>query len=316
MSEAVRQFGRVCEVVIGAGGAGLKVTDLRIQFEVVKTPHRTPNAAEIKIFNLNQDHENAIKREFDEVLVNVGYAGHARMILRGNIRRVRSYRDQQTERIVQIIAGDGDADFRKGTVNFTLAAGSSHGEVVDHIVGKSFRNTKKGHVVTSGAKRLRGRVYSGMARDVLDDIAMESDAHWSIQDGVLQIVPVDSTLPNEAVKLTYDTGLLEAPEVDTKGIAFKCLLNPELRVNGKVWLDNNELREKVSTAASKVPVTSGHGSSHSLPKKPKGIARLDPDGVYKLIKVVHKGDTHGDEWFTEGLCVALGKSIPAGKAAA
>jgi len=305
---------RECEVVIGvaSAGSGLSVRDLRIQFEITKTIGRVPNTCEIKIYNLSPDNEAKIKGEFDEVLVNAGYKGHALLIFRGNIRRTFRYRDGN-DYIMQIDAADGDKDFRKSIVNTTLAAGSSSAQLLDHVVG-TFSSTKRGHAVIKDRARLRGRVISSPSRDVLDDIAAESDAHWSIQDGVLEIVPVDSTLPTEAIVLRSDTGLLGAPEVDDKGIKAKCLLNPAIRVNGKVQLDNNDLRAKIKIEHEKKASTVTHRVTSAKTKKE--LARLDPDGIYKVVKLVHKGDNRGSDWTTEVHCTALAKTIPAGKRAA
>jgi hypothetical protein len=310
MSSSVRQWKRECQVVIGAAGKGIAIKDLRIYFEVTKSLRSTLNTALIRIYNMTQDHENQIKGEFDDVLINAGYIGATQLIFRGTIRHTFGYREGN-EHITEIDAADGDRDLRKTIVNTTLAAGSSSAQIVDHVVG-NFAETTKGHVVLKDQQRIRGRVLSGSAADVLDDVAAQSDAHWSIQDGVLQIVPVDSTLPTEAIVLRSDTGLLGAPEIDDKGIKATCLLNPRIQCNGKVWLNNNDLKAKIAKELETKP-----GAKKVKVKRHRGvIARLDPDGIYKVYKLVHEGDTRDNTWTTQVFCVGLDKSIPAGKEAA
>jgi hypothetical protein len=315
MAASIHQFGRVCQVEIGrtdrvtgkAIGSGLQVSDpIRIQFEVTETVGRTPNTADIKIYNLTQDHENRIKGEFDDVILNAGYAGAAVLLFRGNIRHSFAHR-VDNDHLTEIDAADGDKDFRKGTVNFTLAAGSSPSQLVDHIVG-GFASVKRGHVDIKDRKRVRGRVYSGMARDHLDDIAEENDANWSFQRGKLDIVPADSTLPGEAIVINAATGMVGSPELSDKGITVKCLLNPRIKCNGKIWLDNNDLKEKIFKEREKKP-----GAKPRKASAKKALARLDPDGIYKVIKVVHKGDNRGNDWQSEVLCIRLGNPIPAAK---
>jgi hypothetical protein len=128
----------------------------------------------------------------------------------------------------------------------------------------------------------------------------------------VQLVRADSTLPTEAIVLTSETGLLDPPMVDDKGVRTKCLLNPRIAINGKVQIDNNEVRLKIKKQREAKP-----GAHRKSPAKKRGeLARLDPDGVYKTIKLKHKGDTRGDDWFTEATNIGLDKSIPAGKVAA
>jgi len=310
MKASTLQWKRQCEVVVGQAGRGLSIQDLRIYFKVEKSLARVPNTALIKIYNLTQAHENQIRDEFDDVLVNAGYEGAALLVFRGNIRHVFRYRDGN-DQITEIDAADGDRDFRKTILNFTLAAGSSTSQLLDQVVAK-FTTTKKGHAVVKDRKRLRGRVVTGMARDVLDEIAQDSDAHWSIQNGVLEIVPADSTLPTEAIVLRSDTGLLGAPEIDDKGITATCMLNPRIRVNGKIWLDNNDLKAKIQKELETKP-----GARKVKTTKHRGVlARLDPDGVYKVIKIEHEGDTRSNTWSTQVTCVSLGHPIPPTKKAA
>lgn len=311
-SPSTLQWKRACEVIVGnaARGTGISVKDLRITFEITKTIGSTPNPGLIKIHNLAPENEAKVKGEFDEVLVNAGYQGSSLLIFAGNIRHTFRYRDTN-DWIMEIDAADGDDDFRNTIVNATLAAGTTTSQAVNKLVA-AFSKTTAGHVILKDRQRLRGKVMSGMARKYFDEIAAESDANWSIQDGRLEIVPVESTLPTEAIVIRSDTGMLGAPEVDDKGIKVICLLNPRLRVNGKILLDNNDLKERVRKLREKRPGTK--------PKKTKvanhQLARLDPDGVYKIYKLVHKGDTRGPEWVTEIHCLALSKTIPAGKAAA
>lgn len=283
MTAAVKQWGRVARVIVDRAGVGISIENLRIRFEVAKSVGRTPNKAVVKIYNLNPTHEAQVTTEFDDLILEVGYSSAALGVFRGNITRAFRYRDG-VDSITEVHAGDGDRDFRKATCNFSLAAGANNDQLIARIVD-GFTTTTKGYVPVRSSSRTRGRVFCGMARDVLDRIARQQGSEWSIQDGVLDIVPVDSTTPTEAVRLTSETGMLDCPEITDKGVIVRCLLNPTIKPNGKVQIDNNSVREKMGKAK---------------------LARLDPDGVYKVIRVIHKGDTRDTEWVSEMTCVALG----------
>ena len=311
----VKQWLRECRVVVGTGGKGLDVSGLRIQFEITKTIGRTPNPAIIKIYNLAPANAAKVKTEFDEVLVNVGYKNATLLIFRGNIRYVYQYRDG-VDWITEIDAADGDKDYSQATCNVTLAKQTDTSQMIDQVV-TGFTSTKKGYIKTGTKKRARGRTFSGMARDALDRIAQDEGAHWSIQDGALELVPVDATLPMEAVRIASDTGMLGAPELDDKGVTFKCLLNPRLRPNGKAWLDNAGIKAsrevaRIGESQQFSATTKKRSANAKAPKLTaiKHAAKLDSDGVYKIYKVEHKGDTHGSDWFTEASCVSLDSPIP------
>lgn len=314
------QWLRLCEVVVGpAGATGLQIgggdptaPQLKVQFEIIKTLDSTPNTAQVKIFNLNKTNEAKIANqkggatEFTDLLVNVGYQGAAKLIFRGNIKHAFHYRDK-ADYVTQIEAADGDKDYRQAKLNLTLAAGTTHSELVNAAVA-SFSTTKQGSVLISSKPRIRGHVFSGMTRDVLSNLARESTANWSIQDGALQIVPVNGVLPNRAVVVNAATGMLSAPEISDRGIKVLCLLNPLIGINSVLQLDNYDIMQRIRKRRSLTKNTA------KVPDRNLVTVALNPDGLYKVIRVDHRGDTRGSQWETESYCISLGSAIPAGDA--
>jgi hypothetical protein len=300
---------RKCRILVGKDGdgnvspaSGLAIEDLRIKFDITKTIYRTPNVATIWIWNLNQTHENQVRGEFNDVVLQGGYQDETRLFFRGNIRFCNFYREGN-DRLCELNCADGDKDFGGALVNFTLTAGHSDADVIRQLA-TSFRATTLGHIAgkTLHAKRSRARSFSGNARDLLDRIAENNDAEWSIQDGKLVMIPVDSTLPNEAVMVSSETGLLSAPEVNDKGIGMKLLLDHRIIPGSKLWLQNNEVKMKHLK-----PVLTGQKRKLHGPKRP---VRTDPDGIYKVYAVHIVGDTRSQEWVSEVKCVALDSPIP------
>lgn len=304
------KFRRVCRVILGKTGSGSLSKGLsfdnrfRIEFEVTKTIYHTPNAAVVKIYNLSQDTLARITSEFDEILISAGYESDPILIFRGNIKYRYQYREVN-DHIIELDAGDGDKAYRNSTVNFTMAAQSTESQAIDHILSQ-MPGVSRGYIAGSRIqkRRSRGKTYSGTARELLTQVSRDNDAQWSILDGKLVLVPVDSTLPLEAIKVSSLTGLLETPEINDKGISIKMMLEPRANPNGKLWLQNNE----VKGAKFKIAMLA---QDHAK-KKAKPV-RKDPDGVYKMFVVVHKGDTRGREWTTSVKCIGLQEKIPTSK---
>jgi len=187
------------------------------------------------------------------------------------------------------------------------------GQLVERAAG-SFRGvggTGMGHVQVNDRARLRGKVISGNTRDVLNDVARESGANWSIQDGQLVIVSANDVLPGQAIVIRADTGMLGAPEINDKGIAVKCLMNPLLRVNGAIRLDNNGIKAKRQQAQALASKREKRETNTPLGRENPALVRLDPDGIYKVLKLTHKGDNMGQDWITEIECIGLDQPIPA-----
>ncbi|TXG97755.1 MAG: hypothetical protein E6R08_06445 [Nevskiaceae bacterium] len=304
-----RQYIRAAQVIIGKAGKGISVEDLRIAFEVTKDHQSAPNEATIKIYNLNDDNQSRVRFEFEDVILNAGYQGGMRVLFRGNIKYVYRYREG-TNWVVEIAAGDGDRDFRGAVINESFAAGATDAQILDRCVN-SFSTTKKGAVKGLSAKaRVRGKVVSGNTRTVLDDMARNSDCNWSIQDGAVQIVPANGVLDSEAILVNEYTGMVGTPQQDDKGIKVKMLLNPLLQINGRVKLDNDNIKRKKQKLQAKAAEESNTPYSDPQP------ARIDPDGIYKTYKIVHKGDTHSqNEWTSEAYTVSLDSPFPTKDAA-
>ncbi|MDR0233876.1 MAG: hypothetical protein LBI31_03620, partial [Zoogloeaceae bacterium] len=203
------------------------------------------------------------------------------------IKHVFRYRDKQ-DFITEIEAGDGDNDFRNAIMNETLAAGTNNAQLADRAATSLSGGTTKGVMNTSSQTRRRGKVISAPTRKVLSDLARESGADWSIQDGQLMFVPTKALLPGEAIKINAETGMLKAPEITESGVTVETLMEPMLRVYGAIHINNNDIKEQSKEQ-----------------KEGTGTPRLSPDGIYKVVEVKHTGDTHTKDWYSEIKCVAL-----------
>lgn len=298
------QWIRQAQVVVGKGGTGILVDKLKIEFEINKTIQPSPNSGIIKIYNLNPNNETLIHDEYTDIVVNAGYKNNVRILFAGNIKHVFKYKEK-TDYITEIEAADGDFDYRNSYLNETLSAGTTREHIVQRAVASFKGGTTAGHTSIDPVVNSRAVVLTGSTRSILDRLAKDSGSNWSIQDGQLTVVKADATLPNTAIILNSHSGLLDAPEVNDKGIRVKCLLNPQLAINGVIKLNNNDIRilerrtNILSNKADKV-----NAKTHSP-------VRLDPDGFYKIIRIRHRGDNRGREWISEVACVSLSNPISA-----
>lgn len=298
------QWIRQAQVVVGKNGNGILVDKLRIDFEITKTIQPSPNSGIIKIYNLNPNNETLIHDEYTDIIVNAGYKNNVRILFSGNIKHVFKYK-QKTDYITEIEAADGDNDYRNSYLSETLSAGTTREHIVQRAVASFKAGTTQGFTGIDPVTNSRAVVLAGSTRRILDRLAKDSGANWSIQDGQLTIVKANATLPNTAIVMNSQSGMLEAPEINDKGIRVKCLLNPQLAVNGVVKLNNNDIRvqeRRVNILSKK---------ADKIAAKTQQPVRLDPDGLYKIIRIRHHGDNRGKDWTSEVACVSLSQPIPA-----
>lgn len=297
------QYIRRCNLLVGKqSGEGLDLSNLRIVFSIKKSDAQTPNTAEIRVYNLAPSTAKQIRDEFKTVVLQAGYESNYGVIFHGNIKQVRFGKENGTDSYIDIAAGDGDDAYNYAVVNSTLAAGAKQSDQINAAAGAmATKGVGKGYIADSGGNGLpRGKVMYGMARDYLRQSAQAGGTTWSVQDGKLQVVPLTSVLPNQAVLLTSKTGLVGTPEQTNDGIKARCLLNPMLKIGVRVKINEEDV------AQAKLPDT----TKDSAANKPADISK---DGIYRLLVVEHNGDSRGNDWYSDLICLDVDASAPPGK---
>jgi hypothetical protein len=308
-----RQFGRRANLVVaGIGGEGLDLSEMHFRFRVLADDQERPNTAEIRIYNLSTD---TLKRitgkspvEYSRVVLQAGYedGGSFGVIFDGTIKQFRYGRESSTDTYLDILAADGDMEYNFGVCNMTLAAGSTKAERVQAIAGQmglsaaAVPNT----LDSTGGTLPRGKVLWGMARQHMRCAA--AGATWSIQNGKVQVVPLDGYLPGEAVVLNAQTGLIGFPEQTEQGVKARCLLNPRLRVAGLVQINNTDINRTAGAAGN--DFSPGQLPYDRRAGPPMLFADVTADGFYRLYVVEYVGDTRGQDWYSDIICLAVDKT--------
>lgn len=289
------QYGRVCKLIVfGSDLDGLDLSELRIKFSVKRSDTMTPNVADIRVYNLEEQTALRIRKEFTKVILQAGYEGNFGVIFQGNIKQVILGRESATDTFIDIVAGDGDRAYNFAIVNTTLAAGSTQ---LDQVTAASSamadKGTTLGHLGEMPTEKLpRGKVMYGNAREFLRDVAQSTNKNWSIQDEKITFIAQKAYLPGERVVLTSKTGMIGTPNQTNEGVNVKCLLNPMIKIGGRIQIDN------ASIARYKINL--------SVPNSPANIpAPLTADGVYYVLVVEHQGDTRGIDWYSSLVCLNI-----------
>ena len=301
---AETQYIRKCDLIVSDdAGDGLNLSGLTINFAIKKTDGQTPNTAAIRIYNLNATTLARIQKEFTRVTLQAGYESNYGIIFDGNVKQFSTGRENVTDTFLDIQAADGDAAYNFAVVNATLSAGSKQRDQIE-AAARTMRGlgVGSGYVddATDGQALPRGKVMYGMARDYIRQSAQSSGSSWSIQNGKIQVVKLTGVLPGQAVALNSKSGLIGTPEQTNDGIKFRCLINPQLQIGGLVHLN-----EKDITKAKPETAESADGQQ-------KAPAEFQADGIYRLISATIAGNTRGNDWYIDGVCLSVDQTAPAG----
>ncbi|HDR1819357.1 TPA: hypothetical protein QB605_001797 [Pasteurella multocida] len=268
----MKQFGRQWKVELSNDNETLIIEQLRVSFEIDKTINEKPNPAKISIWNLNRTHINqALSQSFKKLTLLVGYH-ELRTIYSGDINKIKVRRDG-LDFILDIECSDGFKAYTESRVSSTLKKGATDEQIIKEIQ-KTMPQVNESTVDIPNKRQLpRGRVMNGDSREVLNRIARNNNADWSIQDGSLVFLPKDKVLNDDVILLSQETGMLGMPEQTDDGLELSCLLNPALQIGGLVNV--------------------------------KSILEYF-NGEYKIVKLSHSGDGLGGDWVSK-LTVIGGK---------
>lgn len=298
-ASGAEQYLRTCQLIVsGTNFDGLDLSNLRIKFSVKKSDTMTPNIADIRVYNVAPETALSMLIKLSpttgipsvnrgHVLLQGGYAANFGVIFQGNIKQIIIGRESATDTFVDIIAGDGHNAYTYAIVNTTVAAGSDQTAQINAAAqAMNSRGVTLGHVAGVPLNKLpRGKVMYGNARNYLRQVGQNIDQSWSIQNEKITFVPVKSYLPNEAVVLTSKTGLVGSPQQTNEGVNVKCLLNPLIRVGGRINIADATIQD--------------YKINLSTPNSPANIAPpLTADGTYYCLVIEHSGDTRGVDWYT------------------
>lgn len=318
MSEAHRQWLRKASLVVlppklnegdadaqlQASQQGLDLSDMHFAFQLQQMDTQSPNSAVIRVWNLSDATVRKIKGEFSRVVLQAGYEqGAFGVIFKGDLKQFRTGCENATDTYLDLLCADGDVS-NFATTNVTWAAGTKLRDVVGKVTADM--GLEIGYLPDlegTNPAMIRGKVGFGMSRDFLTKAANTIGATWSIQGGKVNVIPLTGYLPGEAVVINALTGMIGIPEQTDQGISVRCLLNPRLRVGGLVELNNKDINQLIQQKQS-LPIPFNQWTGIQYASKVVEAA----DGLYRLYVCEHSGDTRGNPWYSDLICVAVDRS--------
>ena len=288
---------RVSLIVGDATGKGLDLSELHVSFRIFSATTQTPKHTTIRVYNVKDATAKSIQKEFKQVFLQAGYGDNFGLIFSGAIKQVRKGRENATTTFIDLIAADGDEAYNWSVANTTLAAGWSQSDY-----HRALLQSMAQYGIAAGftpafapTKMPRGKVCYGMTRDYMRQLAGASGTHWSVQNGQLQMVPINGFVPGEAIVLTSATGLIGNPVQTVDGIIVKSLLNPNIKPGTRVQINNSSIQQAA--------LSTDYTALNYFPS-------LDDDGFYKVYALAQSGDTRGQDFYSEMICAGVNGTAP------
>ena len=263
MASTGELYGRRCELQIG----NRRWSDLRVVFEIERSLLKSPNKAMIAIYNLAASTIGDINQPGAEVSLVAGYRDTAETIFSGQLQRIESQREGPSL-ACRVLARDGITAWNRG-ISASLTGGDLFLSGAVQRIATAIGLTVPASTATAlGSVRLRRSVaLHGYGHRELDTLLRSNGFEWSIQSGSLQVLAVGAPLAERPVILSAQTGLVDSPVQTEKGSGWvaQSLLQPKIMPGRSVLLQSERAT-----------------------------------GTYRVVRVVHRGDTHGaNVWHSE-----------------
>lgn len=304
-NNAIQSFNYDIDDLLASEDSRIFISENQIKFEIEKTGKEASegNVGEITLYNLSDDSAYLIENlsgveNFIEL--KAGYQDEElKTIFRGNVQDVEDKFDGK-ERRTKISLTDGGAFIQSQMTSRKYPAGTRYDKIIDDLLNdlaldRGYIARLGDDVVTRKPLVVHGKAAGELAR-ILDnfgfnfniqdmftyvlnsrvDVAVgASQGRTSFIGGESQVIQEIPLIP----LVSPETGLIETPsfksessdlssaekdEQATTGVEFKSLLNGEFNPNSLVKLDS-----------------------------------VKATGVYRIIKVTHRGNYRGDEWYSE-----------------
>lgn len=267
----MKYFNRVCTIDISPD---IRVTDLKIQFEIKKSITADKNYCRVNIYNLSENTRNRITSDINSLVrVQAGYLENTGLVEigQGNISNV-IHSIKSPDIITTIYSKDGFKATNRKNISLSFVEKTPLDAVIKAIIGKlelpvRFVDYDKSAILKGGFSHV------GSIPDALNQLALQFNFTWSIQNGQVLITGLNKSTGKQSVFLSASTGLINNPEkiIKTKDLALTnkyeykvvSLLQPQLEISDLIQIESKTL-----------------------------------NGVFMINEFEHKGDTRGNDWYS------------------
>ncbi|WP_237482624.1 hypothetical protein [Lichenibacterium dinghuense] len=284
-------------------------TDLTVEASIVAASVISPNPSRFRIYNPNEATISALKgKEFQTLTWQAGYENNIGLIYSGDVKQsIYAHAENVVDSYIDIWAVEHGNAHQQARVSSTLAAGWTPKDKLQLALDamKPFGITGLGlvNVDLGSPKYSRARPFSGMARNLIRDVALSLGATCSMSRGLVHIIDHEQAVETGGpIVLNSKTGLVGYAQRTENGIIARVLINPAIWINTQVKIDESSI---IDAEQNNNPLT-GPASTQNMNLMNTG--RIAADGIYRVLFVEIEASTRAAPWFMVLTCLAISAS--------
>lgn len=290
----------------------LDVSDLHCTFEVHKKRSQGGSYAIVRIYNLANDTEQLIINDGDRVVIEAGYegtmgadrqndllqgpgivssqdtgetvasSGQYGVIFDGQVVYPTRSKETNTDYVLTLSCIDGNQPLNFNYIRKSVNKGMNQRQIFNEVCASGTVPVTANYVTDGLSEQTlpRGKVFFGRTFDYVEDLCRGNNALYFMDGGQVNLYRLTDVADDEALVVDPYTGLIGTPQQTTNGLNFRLLLNPSVKLMTKIKIAKSEIKEQTLVVGQK-----------QLP--------LDDEWIYQAIEVTHRGDTRGNDWYTD-----------------
>lgn len=261
-----------------------ETNELKVKFKIEKAMVGYPDKAEIKVYNCNVNTRNIISESGKKIELYVGRnKNDLSVIFLGRIKNIVHTHENGSEWISTIYAVDG-IELQSKQINISIEKGMDIEGQFNKIIS-TFDGISKGY--TKGLKKcisgnrslLRKMTIAGSIKEFLDELVKKCGLVYFIENETINVIPDGSYIDEKVMLINQANGMIGSPELNEQGVTVKVFLR-QVKVGSKISIESTTKKINMGNLYYSTP------------------QRLNYEGNYVVRKVIHSGDTHGNDWYT------------------
>lgn len=264
---------------------------LRVTFLVQHEIGGYISYAEISVYNLTAENEDAIFSKYRTVTLQAGFKELFGTVFKGELVNVQRIPGGATgTRGIKLFCRSSAQAASYNTVNQSFGASTDPVDII-RACAQAIGNP----IIFSGdfsdiPRRARGTVLQGNPITILDSLAKSFGFAWSVENGITKIIRNGHTVEGEVFLFSSRTGMIGSPVVTDTEVSVRVALNPVVQLGRQI---------KIESVAPEFSFSGAYFVN---------IPRSIGEGVYRVSRIVHVGDSHGQVWESQLSCLRLDAS--------
>lgn len=276
----MNNYGRIFEILIDDKPfiAETEGRQFRIQFEVIVEFNGAISYCDLAIYGLSKETVNTLIRG-KTLSFRAGYVNNIDYIFRGQIINILNERNG-SNMVTRLLCRGGSQS--KKSINRSLGENT---KLVDILKACA---DSMGYALVANPDDfikippyMRGYVLSGDPKRYLDELSKAHEFSYAIENDRIVVVGKGSFRKNTVIEVSQKMGMEGIPEITRVGCHVSMRLNSSIKIGSRI-----DVQTELSTF---------NFSNLYFENIPKSAGK----GIYRVMKIRHSGDSHGDSWTTK-----------------